>query len=100
MKEFLGLTIVEWVGIFTLTGIFVSMFSWITRTVALGPLRTDIKQLNEELKAMNASRKENEKHLFKVTDDHTKDIIKLEGRVNTIEVVNNSNTLRIDRMEK
>lgn len=66
--------------------------------VAINELEAGLSGLREDLKESRELHKRNEEKLFDITDDHTKSIIKLEGRVNNVEVATQSNTMRIDRM--
>lgn len=64
------------------------------------PVTQSVNTLSQRIEEMNSSRKENEGKLFAIADDHTKEISRLDGRVNTIEVISQSNTLRLNNMEK
>lgn len=47
-----------------------------------------IDELREDFSESRDSRKRNEKKLFDTTDEHTKQIYSLDGRVKTLETIN------------
>lgn len=103
MHLFLGFTLAEWVAATVLFsfvfGGCATLIRYFKKSIS-EPMTIAIDELREDLKESRQQRKENEGKLFGITDDHSKSIIKLEGRVNNVEVATRSNTLRIDRMSE
>lgn len=62
---------------------------------SIDTLNVTIKGLREDLNESNVSRKEHEKKLFDNLDEHTKQIYLLDGRVKTLETIN-----QIEKEEK
>jgi hypothetical protein len=98
MKIF-GLTFAELSAITVFIGALFGGIGWAIR-ITLNPLHKAIEELSKDIKDLNQSRKENEGKLFSITEDHTKEISRIDGRVNTLEIMNQSTTLRLDRIEK
>ncbi|MDG4968239.1 hypothetical protein [Lactococcus lactis] len=101
MHVFLGYTLQEWVAVtvlltFVFTGC-AGLIRYFRKSIS-EPMKLSIDELREDLRESREQREHNEGKLFDITDDHTKSIIKLEGRVNNVEVATQSNTMRIDRM--
>ncbi|WDA70072.1 hypothetical protein [Lactococcus lactis] len=101
MHEILGFNLQE-LGALTvlLTFVFsgcVGLIRYFRKSIS-EPMKHSIDELREDLKESREQHEHNEGKLFNITDDHTKSIIKLEGRVNNVEVATQSNTMRIDRM--
>lgn len=96
----LGLTIAEVGTLVGLVVVLVSFVSWNMNHFIFQPISKSMDTLSQRIDEMNTSRKENERKLFEVTDDHTKEITRLEGQVNTISVIAQANTLRLNNMEK
>lgn len=93
-----NLTLPEIAAALAVGAVIISIFGWAMR-ITLKPLDTAIKELSKDIKEFNKSRKENEAKLFKVSDDHTKEIAHLQGATNTLAVGQQSNTMRLDRLE-
>lgn len=55
----------------------------------LATLDTTMQNLRDDLNESRIDRKEHEDKLFKISDDHTKEIYNIKGRVKTLEVFNN-----------
>ncbi len=100
MYTIFGLTIAEAGATVTIIGGFITFISWIMNHFIFKPVTQSVNTLSQRIEEMNSSRKENEGKLFAIADDHTKEISRLDGRVNTIEVISQSNTLRLNNMEK
>ena len=101
MHEILGFNLQE-LGALTvlLTFVFsgcVGLIRYFRKSIS-EPMKASIDELREDLRESREKRERNEGKLFNITDDHTKSIIKLEGRVNNVEVATQSNTMRIDRI--
>ena len=62
---------------------------------SIDTLNVTIKGLREDLNESSVSRKEHEKKLFDNLDEHTKQIYLLDGRVKTLETIN-----QIEKEEK
>ncbi|WP_339011347.1 hypothetical protein VNN41_06350 [Lactococcus garvieae] len=103
MHNFFGFSLAEW-GLISafISGIFGGCMGLIRyfKLSITAPMTKAIDELRLDIKDFNSSRKENESKLFKLTDDHTKEIGELYGRVNTLEVITQSNTTRLDRTLK
>lgn len=103
LHNILGFSLAEWAVIVGLIGTVFGGCAGLIRYFKLsitGPMTKAIDELRLDLRDFNSSRKENESKLFKLTDDHTKEIGELYGRVNTLEVITQSNTTRLDRTLK
>ncbi|USI66796.1 hypothetical protein LMK05_05825 [Lactococcus petauri] len=103
MHKIFGFTLSEWGVIFTLISLVfggcMALIRYFKASIS-EPLTRAIEELGRDLQESKKDRKENEKKLFEVTDDHSKELIKMNGRINTLEVSVNSNTIRIDHIEE
>lgn len=103
MHQILGLSPTEWAAIFTMFSIVVGSIIGIIKYFKLSitePLYERMDRLSDSIDEMNQSRKANEGKIFNTLDDHTKEIGEIYGRVNTLEVITQSNTTRLDRTLK
>lgn len=98
MHKILGYTLEEWGAVTILLGFVFGGCAGLIRyfrKIISDPLKKSIKELGKDLNESRESRKRNEKKLFDVTDDHTKQIYSLDGRVKTLETIN-----QIEKEEK
>lgn len=100
MNKIFGLEFSELAALVTVIGGFITFVSWVMNQLIFKPVTQSVNTLSDRIEEMNISRKENEGKLFNITDDHTREITRLDGRVNTLEVMNQSTTMRLDRMEE
>ena len=54
---------------------------------ALKDLTDTIQDLREDLNESRSDRKEKETHLFRISDEHTRQISDINGRVKTLEII-------------
>lgn len=91
MYKIFGLTLEEWAAATVLFTFFFGGCAGLIRyfrKIISEPLRTSIDELREDFSESRDSRKRNEKKLFDTTDEHTKQIYSLDGRVKTLETIN------------